>query len=387
MALFGKKSTAKETDEALAKDAFLELIVKHPGELLRQKTAYKKDVDLLLKAIRKNAEVYRFVSNSLKKNRDFNEKAIIANADVLEQMGTEKGSIADKYVAQYYLSLNPKVKDYVSATVLNEIKNKTTIKPFNAVKKAKSAVAVMAEAKPDNRTNQQKFDDLVKDFVLPSNVSEAFNEIVEKFSEENSDAFVSAVKQVCKDSQEGKIQLTEKAKANLNKTVEELKTLINSKDVDINAKDDEGHSAIYNILNNSENPLSWYFLARTNKIVVDDGIISEIETIKDDANKYILSSIMNYKVQKEKEEEAAKLEQQKKAEDEQNRLNNELAKAAKSGDVEAVKKAIDNGAQATSVSGWAFLSWLSAQEDERYKEIYKIITVPAEAEDLEHSGM
>ncbi len=387
MALFGKKSTAKETDEALAKDAFLELIVKHPGELLRQKTAYKKDVNLLLDAIEQNAEVYRFVSNSLKKNRDFNEKAIIANADVLEQMGTEKGSIADKYVAQYYLSLNPKVKDYVSATVLNEIKNKTTIKPFNAVKKAKSVVTVMAEAKPDNRTNQQKFDDLVKDFVLPLNVSKAFNEIVEKFSEENSDAFVSAVKQVCKDSQEGKIQLTEKAKANLNKTVEELKTLINSKDVDINAKDDEGHSAIYNILNNSENPLSWYFLERTNKIVVDDGIIREIEPIKDDANKYILSSIMNYKVQKEKEEEAAKLEQQKKAEDEQNRLNNELAKAAKSGDVEAVKKAIDNGAQATSVSGWAFLSWLSAQEDERYKEIYKIITVPAEAEDLEHSEM
>ncbi len=52
-----------------------------------------------------------------------------------------------------------------------------------------------------------------------------------------------------------------------------------------------------------------------------------------------------------------------------------------------MKKAIDNGAQATSVSGWAFLSWLSAQEDERYKEIYKIITVPAEAEDLEHSEM
>ncbi len=387
MALFGKKSTAKKADETLAKKAVLDLIVEHPGELLRQKTAYKKDVDLLLNAIEQNAEVYRFVSNSLKKNRDFNEKAIRANADVLEQMGTKKGSIADKYVAQYYLSLNPDVKKYVSATVLNEIKNKTAIKPFNAVKKAKSAVTVMAEAKPDNRTNQQKFDDLVKDFVLPLNVSKAFNEIVEKFSEENSDAFVSAVKQVCKDSQKGKIQLTEKAKANLNKTVEELKTLINSKDVDINAKDDEGHSAIYNILNNSENPLSWYFLASTNKIVVDDGIISEIEPIKDDANKYILSSIMNYKVQKEKEEEAAKLEQQKKAEDEQNRLNNELAKAAKSGDVEAVKKAIDNGAQATSVSGWAFLSWLSAQEDERYKEIYKIITVPAEAEDLEHSGM
>lgn len=387
MALFGKKSTAKKADETLAKKAVLDLIVEHPGELLRQKTAYKKDVDLLLNAIEQNAEVYRFVSNSLKKNRDFNEKAIRANADVLEQMGTKKGSIADKYVAQYYLSLNPDVKKYVSATVLNEIKNKTAIKPFNAVKKAKSAVTVMAEAKPDNRTNQQKFDDLVKDFVLPLNVSKAFNEIVEKFSEENSDAFVSAVKQVCKDSQKGKIQLTEKAKANLNKTVEELKTLINSKDVDINAKDDEGHSAIYNILNNSENPLSWYFLASTNKIVVDDGIISEIEPIKDDANKYILSSIMNYKVQKEKEEEAAKLEQQKKAEDEQNRLNNELAKAAKSGDVEAVKKAIDNGAQATSVSGWAFLSWLSAQEDERYKEIYKIITVPAEAEDLEHSEM
>ena len=165
-------------------------------------------------------------------------------------------------MAQYYLSLNPDVKKYVSATVLNEIKNKTAIKPFNAVKKAKSAVTVMAEAKPDNRTNQQKFDDLVKDFVLPLNVSKAFNEIVEKFSEENSDAFVSAVKQVCKDSQKGKIQLTEKAKANLNKTVEELKTLINSKDVDINAKDDEGHSAIYNILNNSENPLSWYFFGK-----------------------------------------------------------------------------------------------------------------------------
>ena len=102
MALFGKKSTAKKADETLAKKAVLDLIVEHPGELLRQKTAYKKDVDLLLNAIEQNAEVYRFVSNSLKKNRDFNEKAIRANADVLEQMGTKKGSIADKYVAQYY---------------------------------------------------------------------------------------------------------------------------------------------------------------------------------------------------------------------------------------------------------------------------------------------
>lgn len=345
------KNKDKKVDEKKLKA--LNEVKLHPGDLAAKKyKKYSKDRGFVLQAIEVEPKVYRYVSSSLKKDSDFRAEAIKTNADVLEHMGIKEGSIEDKDVARYFLSLNKKTKKYISEKVLKALEIHP-IKPILQRKKKETAVQTATVKQETEKTPQEKFEDLVKTWILPDAFMKKFNELADAKTAngQTTGVFETALKETLELSRKGDV-LSEEERTAANKKLEELRDLLKSKDVNINAKDIDGHSTVYSVVNYTNNPLVWYILAtsKAQTIQVDDDVIKEIASIENKENKYICDAVKEYKAQKEveaeqkrKQEEAAKVEEQK-------RLQVELFEALKKQDIDAVKKAVENGADLSEIN-------------------------------------
>lgn len=344
------KNKDKKVDEKKLKA--LNEVKLHPGDLAAKYKKYSKDRDFVLQAIEVEPEVYRYASSSLKKDSDFRAEAIKTNADVLEQMEIKEGSIEDKDVARYFLSLNKKTKKYISEKVLKALEIHP-IKPILQRKKKETAVQTATVKQETEKTPQEKFEDLVKTWILPDAFMKKFNELADAKTAngQTTGVFETALKETLELSRKGDV-LSEEERTAANKKLEELRDLLKSKDVNINAKDIDGHSTVYSVVNYTNNPLVWYILAtsKAQTIQVDDDVIKEIASIENKENKYICDAVKEYKAQKEveaeqkrKQEEAAKVEEQK-------RLQVELFEALKKQDIDAVKKAVENGADLSEIN-------------------------------------
>lgn len=344
------KNKDKKVDEKKLKA--LNEVKLHPGDLAAKYKKYSKDRGFVLQAIEVEPKVYRYVSSSLKKDSDFRAEAIKTNADVLEHMGIKEGSIEDKDVARYFLSLNKKTKKYISEKVLKALEIHP-IKPILQRKKKETAVQTATVKQETEKTPQEKFEDLVKTWILPDAFMKKFNELADAKTAngQTTGVFETALKETLELSRKGDV-LSEEERTAANKKLEELRDLLKSKDVNINAKDIDGHSTVYSVVNYTNNPLVWYILAtsKAQTIQVDDDVIKEIASIENKENKYICDAVKEYKAQKEveaeqkrKQEEAAKVEEQK-------RLQVELFEALKKQDIDAVKKAVENGADLSEIN-------------------------------------
>ena len=340
----------KKVDEKKLKA--LEEVKRYPGDLAAKYKKYSKDRGFVLQAIEVEPKVYRYVSSSLKKDSDFRAEAIKTNADVLEHMGIKEGSIEDKDVARYFLSLNEKTKKYISEKVLKALEIHP-IKPILQRKKKETAVQTATVKQETEKTPQEKFEDLLKTWILPDAFMKKFNELADAKTAngQTTGVFETALKETLELSRKGDV-LSEEERTAANKKLEELRDLLKSKDVNINAKDIDGHSTVYSVVNYTNNPLVWYILAtsKAQTIQVYDDVIKEIASIENKENKYICDAVKEYKAQKEveaeqkrKQEEAAKVEEQK-------RLQVELFEALKKQDIAAVKKAVENGADLSEIN-------------------------------------
>lgn len=345
---------AKNKDEKVDEKKWkaLDEVKRYPGDLAAKYKKYSKDRGFVLQAIEVEPKVYRYVSSSLKKDSDFRAEAIKTNADVLEHMGIKEGSIEDKDVARYFLSLNEKTKKYISEKVLKALEIHP-IKPILQRKKNETAVQTATVKQETEKTPQEKFEDLVKTWILPDAFMKKFNELADAKTANGQTTGVldTALKETLELSRKGDV-LSEEERTAANKKLEELRDLLKSKDVNINAKDIDGHSTVYSVVNYTNNPLVWYILAtsKAQTIQVDDDVIKEIASIENKENKYICDAVKEYKAQKEveaeqkrKQEEAAKVEEQK-------RLQVELFEALKKQDIAAVKKAVENGADLSEIN-------------------------------------
>lgn len=351
---------AKNKDEKVDEKKLkaLDEVKLNPGDLATKKyKKYSKDRGFVLLAIEVEPKVYRYVSSSLKKDSDFRAAAIKKNADVLEQMGFKEESIEDKDVARYFLSLNEKTKKYISEKVLKALEIHP-IKPILQRKKKETAVQTATVKQETNKQEieksaQQKFEELVKTWILPDAFMKKFNELADAKTANGQTTGVldTALKETLELSRKRDV-LSEEERTAANKKLEELRDLLKSKDVNINAKDIDGHSTVYSVVNYTNNPLVWYILAtsKAQTIQVDDDVIKEIASIENKENKYICDAVKEYKAQKEveaeqkrKQEEAAKVEEQK-------RLQVELFEALKKQDIAAVKKAVENGADLSEIN-------------------------------------
>lgn len=340
----------KKVDEKKLKA--LEEVKRYPGDLAAKYKKYSKDRGFVLQAIEVEPKVYRYVSSSLKKDSDFRAEAIKTNADVLEHMGIKEGSIEDKDVARYFLSLNEKTKKYISEKVLKALEI-LPIKPILQRKKKETAVQTATVKQETEKTPQEKFEDLLKTWILPDAFMKKFNELADAKTAngQTTGVFETALRETLKLSRKGDV-LSEEERTAANEKLKELTDLLRSKDVNINAKDIDGHSTVYSVVNYTNNPLVWYMLAtsKVQTIQVDDDVIKEIASIENKENKYICDAVKEYKAQKEseaeqkrKQEEAAKVEEKK-------RLQVELFEALKKQDIDAVKKAVENGADLSEIN-------------------------------------
>ncbi len=261
---------------------------------------YKNDEDFLLDAIEKQPAVYMYVDKKFKNDPEFVRKAIVKNLKYLEslQIDAENCDKEDlKLVVLEEEGVKQPIQDYDTAKSIydkaqTDAQKEIIEKGYFLPSMVKRVCAKQERKTIDARTNQGKFFDLIKEFVLDKDeiIKKEFITIAFELDQSGKFDFDKAINTL-RERIKGKIGDKDYIKY-FNNTVKQINKFLDSKEVDVNKPDGDGHTLVYYIAKNN-NPIAWYLLKQKGA-VVDKKVLKDIKSIKNVESAYLIDAIRDY---------------------------------------------------------------------------------------------
>ena len=303
MEVYGNSNDIKDVKKHNKRQDAMDSITASPkaAENLKQLSwIYKNDENFLLDAIEKQPAVYMYVHKKFKNDPEFVRKAIVKNLKYLEslQIDAENCDKEDlKLVVLEEEGVKQPIQDYDTAKSIydkaqTDAQKKIIEKGYFLPSMVKKVCVKQERKTIDARTNQGKFFDLIKEFVLDKDeiIKKEFITIAFELDQSGKFDFDKAINTL-RERIKGKIGDKDYIKY-FNNTVKQINKFLDSKEVDVNKPDGDGHTLVYYIAKNN-NPIAWYLLKQKGA-VVDKKVLKDIKSIKNVESAYLIDAIRDY---------------------------------------------------------------------------------------------